>query len=131
MRGLLAFALGLGIAGAAYAHHSMAGFERTKTVTLVGTVKQFKWANPHCWIEMEVPNSKGGTDIWNVEMTAPGILARAGWKSNTVKPGDKVSIAARPMLTGDPGGLFVSLTLPSGEVFTDRPPQSAAAAPNQ
>src|SRR6266852_5874449 len=100
----------------AYAHHSMSGFERTKTVTLVGTVKQFKWANPHCWIEMEVPNSKGGSDTWNVEMTAPGILARAGWKSNLVKPGDKVTIAARPMLTGDPGGLFVSLTLPSGEV---------------
>jgi hypothetical protein len=134
MRGYLAasaFMLGLGLAGSASAHHSMSGFERTKTVTLVGTVKQFKWANPHCWIEMEVPNSKGGVDTWNVEMTAPGILARAGWKSNLIKPGDKVSVAARPMLSGDPGGLFVSLTLPGGEVFTDRAPQSAAAAPKQ
>jgi hypothetical protein len=116
-----------GLAVAAYAHHSMSGFERTKTVTLVGTVKQFKWANPHCWIEMEVPNSKGGSDIWNVEMTAPGILARAGWKSNLIKPGDKVTIAARPLLTGDPGGLFVSLTLPSGEVFMERAQPPAAA----
>jgi hypothetical protein len=57
--------------------------------TLVGTIKQFKWANPHCWIEMEIPNSKGGSDIWNVEMTAPGNLAQAGWKSNTIKPGDR------------------------------------------
>jgi len=131
MRGLLvacAFVLGIGDAAA---HHSMAGFERTKTITLVGTVKQFKWANPHCWIEMEVPNAKGGVDTWNVEMTAPGILARAGWKSNLIKPGDKVSIAARPMLTGDPGGLFVSVTLPNGEVFTDRPPQAAGAAAKQ
>src|SRR5712691_8897768 len=121
--------LGLGVT--AYAHHSMSGFERTKTVTLVGTIKQFKWANPHCWIEMEVPNAKGGSDTWNVEMTAPGILARAGWKSNTVKPGDTVTIAARPMLSGDPGGLFVSLTLPDGQVFTERTPQPATAAPKQ
>jgi hypothetical protein len=127
---LVACACMFGLGIAAYAHHSMSGFERTKTVTLVGTVKQFKWANPHCWIEMEVPNDKGGVDTWNVEMTAPGILARNGWKSTTVKPGDKASIAVRPMLTGDPGGLFVSLTLPDGEVFTDRAPQ-APAAPKQ
>ena len=81
MRGLLlACAFAIGVTGA-YAHHSMAGFERTKTITLVGTVKQFKWANPHCWIEMEVPNAKGGVDIWNVEMTAPGILARNVFES--------------------------------------------------
>src|SRR5438045_7039639 len=67
MRGLL---IALALAGSAWAHHSMSGFERTKTVTLTGTIKQFKWANPHCWIEMEVPNSKGGSDIWNVEVTA-------------------------------------------------------------
>jgi hypothetical protein len=98
----------------------MNGFDRTKTVTLVGTVKQFKWANPHSWIELEVPNDKGVPVIWNVEMTAPGILARAGWKSTMLKPGDKVSVAARPMVTGDPGGLFVSVTLPDGVTMTER-----------
>src|SRR5215470_9635061 len=98
----------------------MAGFEPTKTKTLNGTVKQFKWANPHSWIEMEVPNDKGGVDTWNVEMTAPGILARAGWKSNVIKPGDKVSVVVRPMINGDMGGLFVSVTLPDGKVLTER-----------
>ena len=47
----------------------MAGFDRTKTVALTGTVKQFKWANPHAWIELEVPNDQGDPVIWNVEMT--------------------------------------------------------------
>jgi Family of unknown function (DUF6152) len=112
----------------AFAHHSMAGFERTKSLTLTGTVKQFKWANPHSWIEMDVPNEKGGVDVWNVEMTAPGILARAGWKSTYLKPGDKVSVVVRPMLNGDPGGLFVSVTLPDGRVLTDRAPQQPPAA---
>jgi hypothetical protein len=109
------------------AHHSMAGFDRNKTVNLTGTVKQFKWANPHSWIEMEVPNDKGGTDTWNVEMTSPAVLIRAGWKSNTIKPGDKVTVACHPQQTGEPGGIFVSLTLGDGTTLTDRPPQAAAA----
>ena len=130
MKGLLAVSiLGLWIAASAYGHHSMTGFDRTRTVTLVGTVKQFKWANPHSWIELEVPNDKGGVDTWNVEMTAPGILARAGWKSNTVKPGDTVTIAVRPLTNGDPGGQFVSVTLPGGQTLTERGPQPAAAKP--
>jgi hypothetical protein len=111
----------------ALAHHSMAGFDSTKPVTLVGTVKQFKWANPHSWIEMEVEDGKGGTEVWNIEMTAPAQLIRAGWKSTTVKPGDKVKIVAFPQQSGEPGGLFRSITLPSGEVLTER--AAAPAAP--
>ncbi len=67
----------------------MNGFDRAKTITITGTVKQFKWANPHSWIEVEVVNSKGAAETWNLEMTAPGILARAGWKSTMLKAGDK------------------------------------------
>ena len=122
-------ALGLGLAGSAYAHHSMAGFDRTKTVNLVGTIRQFKWANPHSWIEMEVPNDKGGVDIWNVEMTSPAVLIRAGWKSNTIKPGDKVTVACHPLQSGEPGGIFVSVTVAGGQTLTDRP--AAPAAPKQ
>jgi len=133
MKGMWAAAacvLALSAAGPALAHHSMAGFDRTKTVTLVGTVKQFKWANPHSWVEIEVPNDKGGVDTWNAEMTAPGILARAGWKSTLLKPGDKVSIVVRPLLSGEPGGLFVSVTLADGQVYTERgQPTPAAAKP--
>ena len=116
--------LGLWIASPAYAHHSMAGFDRNKSVTLVGTVKQFKWANPHSWIEMEITNDKGAAEIWSVEMTSPAVLIRAGWKSNVIKPGDKVSVVAHPQISGEPGGIFVSLTLPGGETLTDRPPQA-------
>ena len=120
-----AFILGLGFAGSAYAHHSMSGFERTKTVTLTGTIKQFKWANPHCWMEMEVANSKGGSDIWNFEMNPPAYLVRSGWKSTSVKVGDKVKVTGRPFMNGDPGGIFVSLTLENGQVL------GAGAQPSQ
>ncbi len=115
-----AFALVLGFAGAALAHHSAAGIDRTKTVTLVGTIKQFGWTNPHAWMEVNVPDDKGGQVTWAVEMTSPAYLVRAGWKSTTVKPGDKVSVAVRPLKNGDPGGLFVSVTLEDGRVLGER-----------
>jgi hypothetical protein len=131
MKTFLAGILSLTIALSAFAHHSMAGFDRNKTVNLTGTVKQFKWANPHSWIEMDVPNDKGGVDTWNIEMTSPAILIRAGWKSTIIKPGDKVTVAAHPLITGEPGAIFVSLTLPNGQTLTDRPAQTTQAPPKQ
>ena len=104
----------------AVAHHAAAGIDRSKTVTIEGTVKQFQWANPHSWLEIEVPNSKGGTDLWNFEMTSPTFLVRAGWKSTSVKKGDKVKVSARPFKNGDPGGLFLSITLPDGKTLTEQ-----------
>lgn len=121
------FLLVLLAASPAFAHHSMAGFDRTKTVTLTGTVRQFKWANPHSWIEMEIPDGKGGVATWNVEMTSPAVLIRAGWKSSALKPGDKVTVMAHPQVSGEPGGIFVSVTLADGRTLTDKP--VAATAP--
>jgi hypothetical protein len=114
----------------ALAHHSMAGFDRTKTVSLAGTVKQFKWANPHSWIEMEVPDGKGGVATWNVEMTSPAVLIRAGWKSSLLKPGDKVTVMAHPQQSGEPGGIFVSVTTADGRTLTDRPLPADKPAPS-
>jgi hypothetical protein len=124
MKALLAgFVCALLLAGAAptLAHHSAAGIDQTKTVTIVGTLKEFKWANPHSWMDIDVTDDKGQTKLWSVEMTAPTYLARAGWTSKTVKPGDKVTVTVRPMRNGDPGGLFVSITLPDGRVLGQAP----------
>jgi hypothetical protein len=112
------------IATSAFAHHSAAGIDRTKTVTVEGVVKEFKWANPHSWLDVEVPNSKGSTDLWSFEMNPPAYLVRSGWKSSTVKAGDKVKVVGRPFMNGDPGGIFVSVTLPGGQTL------AAGAAPS-
>jgi hypothetical protein len=120
---------------AAHGHHSVAGIAQDKIVTHEGTVRQFKWANPHSWLEIEVLDSKGGIEIWNLEMTAPAALIRAGWKATSVKAGDVVKFSARPLRSGDPGGLFVSITLPSGQTLTQQGPrlieQPRAAAPEK
>lgn len=123
----VACAMVLWMAGSVLAHHSAAGVDRTKTVTVAGTVKEFRWTNPHSWIDLEVPDAAGGTTTWSAEMTSPAFLLRAGWRASTVKAGDKVSIVLRPMRSGDPGGLFVSITLPDGRVMGERPPAPAVA----
>jgi hypothetical protein len=120
--------IGLMSAFAVLGHHSAAGVDRSKTVTVEGTVKQFKWGNPHAWLDVEVPNSKGGADVWSFEMTSPTFLVRAGWKATSVKAGDKVKVVGRPLKNGDPGGLFVSVTLPDGKTLTEQA-QPAAPAP--
>jgi len=102
------------------AHHAAAGIDRTRTVELKGTVKAFSWQNPHSWMEVEVA-SEGKVVTWTIEMTAPSYLVRAGWKSSTLKPGDEVSVTVRPLKNGDPGGLFVSVTLADGRTLTERP----------
>jgi len=127
MRRFMVLAL-LGLfAPALLAHHSSAGIDRNKSVTVNGTIKEFRWGNPHSWIDLNVVNDKGGTDVWSAEMTSPTFLVRAGWKSTTLKSGDKVSLTVRPFKNGDPGGLFVSVTLPDGKVMTERGAAPAGA----
>ncbi len=117
----IASALMLALVAPALAHHSPAAFDRTKEVKLVGTVKEFRWQNPHTWIEVLVPNEKGQEVLWGVELTSPTYLIRAGWKSNTIKPGDKVTVVGNPVRTGEPAAIFVSLTLADGRTLYERP----------
>jgi hypothetical protein len=107
------------LAAPAFAHHSGAMFDRDKTVELVGTVVSFGWTNPHSWIEIEVPNSSGGTDKWGVECNSPNNMARSGWRSTTLKSGDQVTITVHPLRDGSKGGRFISVKLADGTVLTD------------
>jgi len=119
----------LGVTVPLLAHHSAAGIDRTKTLVVAGTVKEFRWTNPHSWIDLDVTSDKGVTQTWSVEMTSPAFLLRAGWKRSTLQAGDKVSVTLRPFRNGDPGGLFVSVTLPDGRVLGERtaaPPPAPA-----
>jgi hypothetical protein len=118
---LWAAVMAVALVAPALAHHSPAAFDRTKKVTLVGTVKEFRWQNPHTWIEVEVPDAKGKPVVWGVELTSPTYLIRAGWKSNIIKPGDKVTVVVNPVRSGEPSGIFVSLTLADGRELLERP----------
>src|SRR5262245_36227131 len=110
------------LASIAFAHHSPAVFDRTKEVKLAGVVTEFRWTNPHSWIELNVTNDKGSTEAWSVEMGSPSALVKAGWKSTTIKAGDRVTVAIHPLRTDEKSGQFVSITLAGGQVLTERPP---------
>ena len=101
----------------AWAHHSFAMFDLEKQVTVEGTVKEFQWTNPHCWLQVNVPDDKGAAKEWSFEMGAMGMLARTGWKSSTLKPGDKVTVIMNPLKSGGPSGRLLKVTLPDGRVM--------------
>lgn len=107
------------VAGSAWAHHSFAMFDQSKQVTLKGTVREFQWTNPHAWIHLDVPNSSGGVDSWQVELNSPNNLKRQGWKSNSLSVGEKVTLMLNPLKDGTKGGLFIAVTLPDGSVLGD------------
>jgi len=112
----------LGGAVSVAAHHSPVVFDRTKEVTLAGVVKEFRWTNPHSYIELSVKNEQGQAEDWAVEMNPPAQLVKAGWKSTTVKAGDPVTVTVHPLRTNEKVGQFVSITLPNGQKLTERPP---------
>lgn len=97
----------MSIASIASAHHSGAMFDDKISATLAGTVKQFQWTNPHCWIQVLVPGKQGATE-WSVEMGSPSQLFKGGWKPKTLKVGDNIVVVIHPMRDGTNGGLFIS-----------------------
>jgi hypothetical protein len=99
------------------AHHSGAMFDDKKSITLTGTVREFQWTNPHCWIQVVVPDGQNGGESaeWSVEMGAPFELFRTGLRPRTLKAGDKITVVVHPMRDGTPAGLFVSAIGPDGK----------------
>jgi hypothetical protein len=100
----------------AAAHHSYARFDMTKTIALDATVTQFKWQNPHSFIEADI-KVPDGTEHWAIEMTAPNNLVQEGWKRTTVKPGDRVTIYVHPLRSGAKGGSFSGVKLADGTIL--------------
>jgi hypothetical protein len=85
------------IVGVAEAHHSYAAtFDVDHPINLKGTVAQFGFRNPHSYIQLEVPDGKGGTVRWSVEWSGTASLAREGINRGTLKVGDVVRVVATP-----------------------------------
>lgn len=102
------------------AHHSPVMFDRTTRVTLVGKVVEFAWTNPHSSIQLDVTKAGGGVERWGVELGSPNTMVKNGWRSSIIKAGDSVTVVVNPLKSGEPGGIFVSLTLPDGRVLGGR-----------
>jgi Family of unknown function (DUF6152) len=75
------------------AHHSFsAQFSRDLPVTVTGTVSKVEWTNPHARFYVEAEDENGDLVEWNFELTTPNILMRRGWRPNSLKVGDTVTV---------------------------------------
>ena len=96
------------------AHHSFAVFDHTRTLTIRGTVTKFQWTNPHGFLEVDIPQPDGTTKHFSIELTSINMMQRVGWRSNMIKAGDKITAIVAPLLSGDPVGLGLEVTLADG-----------------
>jgi Family of unknown function (DUF6152) len=75
------------------AHHSFAAqYDRDKPITLKGTVTRLEWANPHVYFYIDVADANGARANWAIEAQAPSVLYRAGWRKDSTKIGDAVTV---------------------------------------
>ena len=102
-------------AGQALAHHSFAMFDPEKLITQTGLVKEFEWTNPHVWIHIMVQDQSGKAVEYSFEMQAVAQATSGGWRPDSVRPGDKVTIEYHPLKDGSRGGELVAATLPDGK----------------
>lgn len=100
------------------AHHSFSAFNTTETKTVTGTVKELEWTNPHIWLWLDVPNDKGGVDVYGFEGMSPNFLERRGWTKSTLKVGDKITIDYNPLRDGKNGGMFRNGKMENGKTLT-------------
>jgi hypothetical protein len=98
-----------------FAHHGTgASYSMDQRVTLKGTVTEFRMMNPHCQLYFDVKDDKGNIVHWSAEISSVFHLAKAGWKRNSIKPGDQVTVVLSPSKVGNPAGVMWTIILPDG-----------------
>lgn len=123
------FAIAVGFlaaSGSALAHHGTAlTYDPEKVVTHSGTVTRFAWANPHGRLNWDVKNSSGKVVTWGAELHSIGLMSRAGWNRNIVKPGDQVTVSGHPARAGTSYMIATEVVLNGKSYFRDLPEQGA------
>jgi hypothetical protein len=99
----------------ASAHHSFSMFDQQKTVTLKVTVQELEWVNPHAWLRVMIPDQAGMPRLWALEMGPPARQLRRGWKPDSVKHGDVITVDYHPLKDGSRGGQLVRAILTDGK----------------
>jgi Family of unknown function (DUF6152) len=106
------------LGAAASAHHSFAMFDVEKDVTYKGVVTEYKWANPHVHITVEIRPEPGvdpaTVGIWDVEGGSMNIMGRQGWTRATFKAGDPITLVGHPMKDGSKGISLFYVIMPDG-----------------
>jgi hypothetical protein len=113
------------------AHHSSAAFASGKKVILKGTVIEWVYSNPHCMLILEVKGEDGQVVQWTAETQPPASIFPVGYRRDSFKAGDQVSITVEPFKDGRPYGRIVGAVLGDGKILgpATSPPSTAGASP--
>ena len=96
------------------AHHTASTLYTEKTVTLKGIVKTWRWSNPHCLLSLDVKGEDGQVVQWLAETQAPNTVYIDGYRANSFKAGDEITVTGRPAANGRPYGLLTRAVLADG-----------------
>ena len=99
------------------AHHGAAGYNMDKELVMKGTVTEWLWANPHCFLKYDTTDDAGNVAHWAVEVSNPTDMVRRGWSRQSLKAGDEVSVTVRPAKNGAPVGQLLKVVLPNGQTL--------------
>jgi hypothetical protein len=111
---ILASVVGLAMPLPVAAHHGGAAFDSGKTLVLKGTVKEWLYSNPHCLLKLEVKGEDGKVVEWIAEGQAPNVIFPAGYRRDSFKYGDQVTITIEPVKENQPMGRILSAVLANG-----------------
>jgi len=103
----------------AFAHHSAARYDLSKTVVIQGTVTEVLWQNPHVILVMN--DTKGQEQAF--EAPSPTYIVNSGWMKDTIKPGDKLTVKGNPAKNGELPMYLVTVTLPNGKEYSPKNPE--------
>jgi hypothetical protein len=108
----------LGASHPALAHHGRASYDATRVFTIMGTVSDFQFSNPHVQLFLDVKDDKGNVEKWIGEGTSPNMLIREGWNRKTIKPGDQITATGHPARNGANTMRIEKIVLPNGKELT-------------
>jgi hypothetical protein len=99
------------------AHHGAATFDTTSEITLKGTVTEWLWFNPHCFLKFDVKDESATVRNWAAETSNPADMTKRGWSRSAFKPGDTVTVTLQPARNGSPVGRLRRVVLADGQVL--------------
>ena len=97
------------------AHHGAAALDTGKEITLKGTVTEWIWSNPHCFLQFDAKDDSGTMRNWAVETQNPTAMTQRGWSRTSFKSGDEVTVTLEPVKNGQPIGRLLTVVLPGGQ----------------
>lgn len=120
---LIAFAAALSLPAVASAHHSTNMFDSDNPIELAGTVVEWQFKNPHCFVMLEVTDEDGETEVWALEGLSPNVIYRMGWRPDTLQPGDEIVATVFLLHSGAPGGSYRELRWADGTPIDPNAPR--------